>query len=183
VLLALRGLALGLTVQTTLVTALSVVPSKDLARGSSLTNATRNLVQSIGVAVLATTLSSTVSPEIQQLETVFSEAPRPTIAPTHVAGICEPVTVESAAAGRPGFVVLAANDGATQLTPGLPPNLGTLLKRACDENVAGFEKAYTLTFFAAILALLLGLMLPGWPRKWGGRRAADLPAAGHPIIS
>jgi len=45
--------------------------------------------------------------------------------------------------------------------------------------VAGFEKAYTLTFFAAILALLLGLMLPGWPRKWAGRRAADLPVAGH----
>ena len=49
-LLALRGMALGLTVQTTMVTALSVVPRADLARGSSLTNATRLVVQSIGVA-------------------------------------------------------------------------------------------------------------------------------------
>ncbi len=179
VLLALRGLALGLTVQTTLVTALSVVPSRDLARGSSLTNATRNLVQSIGVAVLATTLASTISPEIQQLQNGFSEAPHPTTAPTHVAGICEPVQVASAPAGESGFGVLVAGDGATRLTPGLPPNLGALLEQACDENVAGFEKAYTLTFFAAILALLLGLMLPGWPRKWAGRRAADLPVAGH----
>jgi EmrB/QacA subfamily drug resistance transporter len=183
VLLALRGMALGLTVQTTLVTALSVVPSKDLARGSSLTNATRNLVQSIGVAVLATILTSTVSPGIQKLETMFSEGPRPNAAPTHIAGICEPVTVESAAAGGSKLAVLVAGDGATRSVPGLPPNPGTLLRQACDENVAGFEKAYTLTFFAAILALFLGLMLPGWPRKWAGRRAADLPAAGRPITS
>jgi EmrB/QacA subfamily drug resistance transporter len=182
VLLALRGLALGLTVQTTLVTALSVVPSKDLARGSSLTNATRNLVQSIGVAVLATTLTSTISPEIRQMETTFLETPRPISAPTHVAGICEPVTVGLAAGGS-GSAILAAGDGATRLALGLPANPGALLRRACDENVAGFERAYTLTFFAAILAWLLGLMLPGWPRKWAGRRAADLPAGGHPIMS
>jgi DHA2 family multidrug resistance protein len=178
VLLALRGLALGLTVQTTLVTALSVVPLKDLARGSSLSNATRNLVQSIGVAVLATILASTLSPEVQQLQQTFSEAPGPAPAPTHVAGICEPLKVASAPAGGSGGV-LVASDGATRPAPDPPPNLGALLKQACDENVAGFEKAYTLTFFAAILALLLGLMLPGWPLKWAGRRAADLPAAGH----
>jgi EmrB/QacA subfamily drug resistance transporter len=183
VLLALRGLALGLTVQTTLVTALSVVPSKNLARGSSLTYATRNLVLSVGVAVLATTLTSTISPDIRQLETMFSDAPRPTTAPAHVAGICEAATIEPAAAGVSGPALLTAGDGATRSAPGLPSNPGALLRRACDENVAGFEKAYTLTFFAAILAWLLGLMLPGWPRKWAGRRAADLPAVGHPIMS
>ena len=40
-LLALRGIALGTTVQTTFVTGLSVVPLKNVARGSSLINATR----------------------------------------------------------------------------------------------------------------------------------------------
>ena len=63
-LLALRGLALGSTVQTTFVTALSVVPVRQIARGSSLSNATRQVVQSIGVAVLATILASTLSPQI-----------------------------------------------------------------------------------------------------------------------
>jgi hypothetical protein len=32
-----------------------------------------------------------------------------------------------------------------------------------------------VTFYAAIIALVLGLMLPGWPLKWAGRRAADVP--------
>jgi len=57
-LLALRGLALGTTVQTTFATALGSVPKLRLARGSALINATRNVVQSIGVAVLATVLAS-----------------------------------------------------------------------------------------------------------------------------
>jgi EmrB/QacA subfamily drug resistance transporter len=57
-LLALRGLALGTTVQTTFATALGSVPRPRLARGSALINATRNVVQSIGVAVLATVLAS-----------------------------------------------------------------------------------------------------------------------------
>ena len=66
-LLVLRGLALGMTVQTTMVSALSVVPNQDLARGSSLTNATRLVVQSIGVAVLATVLVSTLTAPVHCL--------------------------------------------------------------------------------------------------------------------
>ena len=180
-LLALRGIALGATVQTTLVTALSVVPMRDLARGSSLTNATRNLVQAIGVAVLATILVSTISPGIQKLQTALAQAPRPATAPTHVAGICETVTVAMTAGegSDPSPAVLVAPDGAKRLAPSLPSNVGALLAQACRENIAGFEKAYTLTFLAACLAFLLGLMLPGWPRQWAGRRAADIPSAGH----
>ena len=36
-----------------------------------------------------------------------------------------------------------------------------------------------VALFASIVALILGLMLPGWPRAWGGRRAADVPTVGH----
>ncbi len=50
-----------------------------------------------------------------------------------------------------------------------------MLGEACRENIAGFELAYRITFFAAILAFLIGLLLPGWPFKWAGRRAADEP--------
>ena len=70
-LLLLRGIALGLTAQTTMVASLSQVPMHDLPRGSSLNNATRNVVQSIGVAVLATVLASTLSPEVKDLQTQF----------------------------------------------------------------------------------------------------------------
>src|SRR5205085_10854983 len=53
-LLVLRGLGLGMSIQTTFATALASVPRNLLPRGSSLINGTRFVVQSIGVAVLAT---------------------------------------------------------------------------------------------------------------------------------
>ena len=57
--------------------------------------------------------------------------------------------------------------------------MGALIEQACLENVAGFERAYRVTFFASIVALILGLMLPGWPLAWAGRRAADMPTVSH----
>jgi hypothetical protein len=58
---------------------------------------------------------------------------------------------------------------------GLPPTQSparsnSIINEACLENVAGFERAYTVTFYAAILAVVLGLFLPGWPGKWMGRK-------------
>jgi hypothetical protein len=62
----------------------------------------------------------------------------------------------------------------------LPPNAMKLMAQACQENIKGFESAYKITFYAAFLALALGLMLPGWPLKFAGRRAADSPPpVGH----
>lgn len=169
-LLVLRGLAVGSTVQTTFVTALSVVPVRQIARGSALTNATRQVVQSIGVAVLATVLASTLTPEIAAFQTKFQEAPHQPGTP--ILAICEV---------KPAAVAAAAGNDPPGKPGSLSPQAGNLIAQACQENIAGFEKAYTITFFAAVVALLLGLMLPGWPLKWGGRRAADMPpgAASH----
>lgn len=163
-LLALRGIALGLTVQTTMVSALSAVPRRDLARGSSLTGATRLVVQSIGVAVLATVLASAISPDIQALQDKYAQAGVPSGG--HSIGICEPVAVSQIkVAGQPQGVQ--------------PPQVQNLLKRACQENIIGFERAYKVTFYAAILALLLGLFLPGWPGKWIGRQGQVRPVPGN----
>jgi hypothetical protein len=52
-----------------------------------------------------------------------------------------------------------------------------LREQACAETIAGFERTYRLTFYAALIALGLGALLPGWPFAWAGRRAADAPAA------
>jgi len=43
------------------------------------------------------------------------------------------------------------------------------LSRACDENLLGFARAYKFTFFAALVALVLGAFLPGFPFEWAGR--------------
>ncbi len=173
-LIALRGLALGMTVQTTLVTALSVVPLPKLARGSALVNSTRQVVQSIGVALLATILASTLSTSTKDLQVQFREPP--TVANSAKApafGLCE----------TPG---VPAAENIPAVTKALPPaaqaQIRAGVQQACAEQVAGFEKTYQFTFYVALIAVILGALLPGWPLKWAGRRAADGPApatAGH----
>jgi EmrB/QacA subfamily drug resistance transporter len=162
-LMAVRGLAFGAVIQTTFVTALSVVPLAEIAHGSSLTIATRQVVQAIGVAILATVLVSTVSPQISALQQKFLNAPSKTgIAPL---AICQPISGKSASVN----IIQVADP-----LPGIPPQVAPLLAQACQENIAGFERAYRITFFTAIIAFLIGLLLPGWPFKWAGRRAADV---------
>src|SRR5512137_1964744 len=90
-LLLLRGIALGLTAQTTMVASLSQVPMHDLPRGSSLNNATRNVVQSIGVAVLATVLASTLSPQVKDLQAQFGNSGSG-VSMTQTGGICGAAT-------------------------------------------------------------------------------------------
>jgi DHA2 family multidrug resistance protein len=158
VLLGLRGLALGTTVQTTFVTGLSVVPLKEIANGSSLTNATRQVIQAIAIAILATVLVSTLSPQIAAMQQNFLDTPvTPGSAPI---AVCEPVS---------------SGTGGTSI---LPSAESALLAQACQQNIAGFESAYKITFYAAIAALVMGLLLPGWPFKWAGRRGADEPPIG-----
>ena len=165
-LLALRGLALGATVQTTFVTALSVVPLPQIARGSSLTNATRQVVQAIGVAILATVLVSTLSPQVAALQQQFLETPvQPGAQPV---ALCVSGTHIIPATG--GSLAKADPPGQNNISTNIQ-----LLAVACNQSISGFEQTYKVTFYAAALALLLGLMLPGWPFKWGGRRAADDP--------
>jgi EmrB/QacA subfamily drug resistance transporter len=169
-LLMLRGVALGMTVQTTLVTALSVVPRRQLPRGSSLVNASRLVVQSIGVALLATVLASAISPEIQALQNQFEEQ-QPAGGRTF--GLCEPApgaqNPQPAGSSSSGQVAPAA--------PKIPDR--SIIERACRENIGGFENAYKVTFFAAFIALILGSMLPGWPGKWGGRQETGVPVSAH----
>jgi EmrB/QacA subfamily drug resistance transporter len=179
-LLSLRGIALGLTVQTTFVTALSQVPRHDLARGSSLSNSTRQVIQSIGVAVLATVLASTISPDIQILQNQMLSTVR--LKGSAAIGLCTPIA--SGLATKELAIEAAPLDhksinGVSALTPqsATPPN--SLRQRACDENVAGFERTYRITFYAAMIALVLGMMLPGWPKKWTGRGNGPDPAVMH----
>jgi EmrB/QacA subfamily drug resistance transporter len=146
ILMAMRGFALGCTVQSTFTTALGTVNRQRVARGSSLVNSTRYVVQSIGVALLATVLASAQSPATVTLQRQAESA--------NVAGKQhqEPERNQSGiCSAQPAGAATSA------------------LQRACQENLTGFERAYRVTFFAAVLALLLGALLPGWPFQWKGR--------------
>lgn len=168
-LLALRGAALGFTIQTTFATALAAVPRHALARGSSLINGTRFVVQSIGVAVLATVLASALSPEVKEQGRRLQEqaSQQASAAPF---GLCETPGVppeQNVPAGVPEFARAQALAG---------------IQQACQENLVGFERTYRLTFYVALVAIVIGLFMPGWPFAWAGRTAAgEAPPApsGH----
>jgi DHA2 family multidrug resistance protein len=160
-LLLLRGIALGLTVQTTLVIAMATVPQRKLSRGSALINSTRMVVQSVAVAFLATVLASTISPGVSaQIETFQEGGPQ----------------VEQVAAGREvALCELPGTEGAA-----LPTEVRSTISQFCDEYILGLEQAYRYTFYAAIAALIIGAFLPGWPFGWSGRRqTAGAAAAVH----
>ena len=168
-LLALRGLALGMTVQTTFATALGAVPPRLLPRGSSLINGTRFVVQSLGVAILATVLASALSPAVQaQGDQALESAGAVVTGDAGRFGLCE----------TPG---VAAGDNippaARDQLDALPAQAQTQarveiiggIETACAENLVGFERAYQVTFYAALVALTISLFLPGWPGAWAGR--------------
>jgi len=173
-LLALRGLAVGLTLQTSFVTALSSIHLDLLPRGSSLLNSTRFVVQAVSVAALATILVGYLSPDIKAQQDQLQNSAATITTPF---GVCE----------TPG---VAAQDN---LPPGTDASLASLplqaanaakskivatLKLACDQTMQGFQTAYLITFYASIGALILAAFLPGWPGKWGGRSAAQAPVPG-----
>lgn len=160
-LLAIRGVALGLTVQTTFTLALSTVQQRLLSRGSALINATRNVVQSVAVALLATVLASAVAPAIsEQLSAMQAAMPAAAMEATADVALCE----------------LPTSDAVP-----LPAAARETIRTFCEQNVLGFERAYHYTFYASLVALALGLLLPGWPFGWAGRRAA--PEDGPPIVA
>jgi EmrB/QacA subfamily drug resistance transporter len=163
-LLALRGAALGLTVQTTFATALAAVPPRLLARGSSLINGSRFLVQSIGVAILATVLASALSPQVKDLQQQFQAQASSQVATGQYFGLCETPGVPADQNVPPGVPAAAQ------------PQVQQQLQTACREYLGGFDRTYRLTFYFALLAIVIGAFMPGWPFKWAGRGVVESPA-------
>jgi DHA2 family multidrug resistance protein len=172
-LLALRGLAVGLTLQTSYVTALSSIQLDMLPRGSSLLNSTRFVVQAVSVAALATILVGFLSPQVKAQQQQAQESPA---ALTAHFGICETPGVAPENNLPPGieasFSSLPASAAATAKA-----TLLDTLKQACSQTMRGFEAAYQITFYASVGALILAMFLPGWPGKWAGRGSTQTPMA------
>ncbi len=173
-LLSLRGLAIGLTLQTTFTTSLSSVPLNLLPRGSSLLNSTRFVVQAVAVASMATVLASTLSPEVkaqadQAQQTVADPATR--------FGVCETPGVRAEDNLPPSAIASLAALPANE-TQATKTRILAAEQRACDQNIQGVQLTYRVTFYVSIIALILGLFLPGWPAKWGGRGSTQTPVPG-----
>ncbi len=177
-LLALRGLAFGLTVQSTFVTALGTVPLPLLPRGSSLVNSTRFVVQAIAVALLATVLASNLSPAVQQYQNQAQQS----VSDTYTSmpfGLCETPGVAAAQNYPPGALDSIRNL-TTEQQADAKKQIMSLVNDGCQQYIKGFESAYTLTFIFALVSLGLSLLLPGWPGEWSGRGSySSAPASGH----
>lgn len=166
-LLALRGLALGMTIQTTFTTALTTVPYNKVSRGSGLINSTRQVIQSLAVAVLATVLAATISPAVQtEMDTL--QAQMATFATALPAGTEAPALCEIPSSSLP-----------------IPATVKGTIGTFCEEYVQGLENAYNLTFYFSIASVVIGLFLPGWPFGWKGRaglQSGERPA-GPPVTA
>jgi DHA2 family multidrug resistance protein len=175
-LLALRGLAVGLTLQTSYVTALSSIQLDMLPRGSSLLNSTRFVVQAVSVAALATILVGFLSPQVKVQQQQAQESPA---ALTAHFGVCETPGVAPENNLPPGTEASLTTLPASAATAARAKILSTL-QLACSQTMQGFESAYQITFYASIGALILAAFLPGWPGKWSGRGSTQTPAgSGH----
>ncbi|HUH96975.1 MAG TPA: DHA2 family efflux MFS transporter permease subunit [Anaerolineales bacterium] len=170
-LLALRGLAIGLTLQTSYVSALSSIPLDLLPRGSSLLNSTRFVVQAISVAALATILVGFLSPDIQAMQNKMQNE---LVNVTTPFGVCETPGVAAQDNFPPGALDSLASLPQSAVQQAKAKILSTL-QLACDQSMQGFDSAYALTFYASIAALIMAAFLPGWPGKWGGRGSTQAP--------
>ena len=172
-LLALRGLAIGLTLQTSYVSALSSIPLDLLPRGSSLLNSTRFVVQAISVAALATILVGFLSPDILAMQNKMQDQ---LVNVTTPYGLCETPGVAAQNNFPPG--TLASLSSLPQQAVGAAKaKILSTLQLACDQSMQGFDAAYQLTFYASVAALIMAAFLPGWPGKWGGRGSTPIPMA------
>ena len=170
-LLALRGLAVGLTLQTSYVAALSSIPLDVLPRGSSLLNSTRFVVQAVSVAALATILVGFLSPNIQALQSKMQDQLINVATPY---GVCETPGVTAQNNFPPGTLASLASLPQSAFEAAKTKIL-SMLQLACDQSIQGFDAAYQLTFYASIAALIMAAFLPGWPGKWGGRGSTQVP--------
>ena len=126
-----------------------------MPRGSSLVNSTRFLAQALGVALLATVLGSALSPEARQFQ---QQTKNGDTSGSQLVGLCE---------------------SPDDKTASIPPDTEAQRRLSCEENLRGLNRAYTLTFYAALVALGIGAFLPGWPLEWLGRGATTVAVSSN----
>jgi DHA2 family multidrug resistance protein len=142
-LLVVRGIALGCTMQPTQLTAMSAVAPRLRTNASSLNNAMRNVFQSFGIAMLSTVVTTQTIVH----STVLSWDVRPETMPGQLLP-----TLSAMLQQTQGVASTAADQLAVMIV------LGQIGQRAA---VLAFGDAYRITFFAALLALALASLLPG----------------------
>ena len=147
VIVAIRGIALGFVLQTTLTTALVGLKPMQLPRASSLLSATRNVFQSFGIAMLGT---------------IF----------THQLAVYNTTTTNALHNPHTSLGQQLIHLVQTLQQRGIPasvaPNVafGQLLAQHVPLNFTqSLNDAYLVTFWLSVVTVLLAFTLPGRPPK------------------
>jgi len=150
-----RGIALGLVLQTTLTIGLSGLKPAQLPRASSLLNATRNVFQSFGVAILGTIVTT-------QLATYTTQTANDLKNPSTSLGQQLVHTAQGIAQG----LQQQGTPAAVAQKIALGKAAGQLIAHQFPLNfITSINDAYLVTFWLAIIAAVLALALPGRPRQ------------------
>jgi EmrB/QacA subfamily drug resistance transporter len=140
-LLVLRGLALGCTMQPTTLTALAAVPPELRTSASSLVTAMRSVWQSFGVALLST---------VVQTQSV-----------SHARVLAWDVLPWTSSGMFLSELVVSLEHAGMSLAAAQASAAGVMLAQISSHAaVMAFGDAYRISFFAALVAFCLSLLLP-----------------------
>ncbi|MGO8951297.1 MAG: DHA2 family efflux MFS transporter permease subunit [Ktedonobacterales bacterium] len=157
--LVLRGFGLGLANVPLQTLALSVVSNRDMARASSLSNATRQVFAAIGISALTTVFVQSTSTYAKQITAVFLHAQA-----TH--------TAPSSGAAAACYHAVGAN--------------ATLLKNCAvaHATTSGLNTTFTVTFIGCSICMVLALFLGRDPAVQAAKEAGRLgaPATQRPQV-
>ncbi|HTE87306.1 MAG TPA: DHA2 family efflux MFS transporter permease subunit [Dehalococcoidia bacterium] len=152
--LVLRGAALGFTLQSANLVALNAVPARFVTNASSLFTATRNVFQSLGIALLGS---------VQQTATItHTDELRRNVIPGSPGALMIQQIASEMLRNTPGLSQIAAQAQAGMVV------LGQIEQQA---SVLAYGDAYRFTFYAALLAIGLSFFLPGRIAKPEGAEA------------
>jgi DHA2 family multidrug resistance protein len=141
-LLIVRGVALGCTMQPTQLSAMAVVPARFRTNASSVNNAMRNVFQAFGVALLSTIVTTETAVHTMILSWGVRADTMQGQAIPQLSATLQQTT---------GLSSLMANIAALSMM------FGVISQQAA---VLAFGDAYRVTFYAAVIAFFLAALLP-----------------------
>ncbi len=162
VIVAIRGVALGFVLQTTLTAALTGLKPQQLPRASSLLSATRNVFQSFGIAMLGTIFTHQFA-AYNAATTSDLQNPHTSLGQQFIQ-----LVQSLQRRGVPAFVAPKAA-------------MGQLLGQHIPQNFnQGLNDAYFITFWLSVATIFLAFTLPGRPPKEAAVKGEAPPVAPQP---
>ena len=172
VIVAIRGIALGLVLQTTLTTALTGLKPMQLPRASSLLTASRNVFQSFGIAILGTIVTNQFTAS-QQAAVNDIHNPATSLGQQFI-------QIEQALIQQGMSAAVAAKAAMGKLLAEIFNPHGPIFQMNFNNAI---NDAYFVTFWLAVATIFLALTLPGRPKmEKGTEEMPEMMESGQIVV-